>query len=228
MHLHAEMMNSFHRTRTERDRPPLRSGTVALLAAGLAAILAGVLPGAGHAQVVPRLPIALEVRAGGALPTGEFAESSPGVGAEAGPLLEASAILRVVPAIGIYAGYRRIWFSCSLCAERGMDDTVIDSGLEFGVEGDIPLDAAGGVPWIRVGGILHQLEFSGFGSTLTSDPGLGLRVGAGLSVPLTPPLLLVPAVSYAVYPAELGLGGLPDRTVNAGRLAADLGIRFTF
>jgi hypothetical protein len=224
LRLHNEMMNSLLPAGITDDRPGVRRAAVALIVA----VLAGVVPGVVHAQLVPRLPVALEVRAGGALPTGEFAEASPGVGAEAGPVLEASAIVRVIPAIGIYVGYRRAWFSCSLCAERGMDDSVVDSGLEFGVEGDIPLEAAGGVPWIRVGGILHQLAFSGFGSTLSSDPGLGLRVGAGFSVPLTAPLLLVPAVSYAVYPAELGLGGLPDRTVNAGRLAADLGIRFTF
>lgn len=198
----------------------------------IAAMLTGTLwcltASAAHTQVVPGLPLSVEVRAGGAVPTGDFADKEPGVGAEAGPRVEAAAAVHLLPALAVYAGFSRSWFQCSECGARGLDDTVVDSGFELGVEGAVPLRGLGGVPWIRIGGVLNELAFSGFGSTLESDPGLGFRVGAGMSFSLVRFVRLTPGISYTAYSAELDLGGLPDRTVDVRHVAADLGLRYTF
>lgn len=185
-------------------------------------------PTAAHAQLVPGFPLSVEVRVGGALPTGDFADASPGLGAEAGPHLGAAASIHLLPALAVYGGYSQSWFSCPPCEARGLDDTVADSGFDFGLEAALPLRAGGGTPWLRAGGVLHTLAISGFGGVVESDRALGFRAGAGVAFPLMGSLRVVPGVSYSSYSAGLDLGGLRGRTVDVNHFAAELGLRYTF
>lgn len=192
----------------------------------VAALLVAAASAPAHAQLLSGFSV--EARGGGAFPTGDFADATPGIEAETGPHFAVKAAFHVHPSVALYAGYGASWFGCSRCGERGLDDQVRDAGFDFGVEASGPALAAGVAPWAKVGGVLHELTFSGFESTLSSEQALGFRVGGGIAFPLTASLTLTPGVSYSAYSAELDLGGLPSETVDVTHFTADVGLRYRF
>jgi hypothetical protein len=179
------------------------------------------------AQRLPDLPISVEVRVGAGIPTGEFAEDEPGVGAEAGPAFSAGALFHVSNALSVYGAYSRTHFVCGACDAAGLDEQLVDAGAEFGVQ-VVPVRLAGVSPWVRAGGVYRQLTFSGEGDQLASDPGIGFEAGGGLSVAVTRSVSIAPGVRFRTYAARLDLGELPSRTVDVSQVLADVGIAFRF
>lgn len=184
-----------------------------------------LLAARAEAQRIPSLPLSLEVRVGGAFPTGEFAEEEPGTGAESGVAFAAGALFHVTSRVALFANYQRAVFSCASCGGTGLLDELIDEGAGFGVQGSLPLPAS---PWVRVGGVYHQLVFSSTDAALVSEAALGFQVGAGADVSLTGGLRFVPGVFYRAYSADLDLGGLPSESVDVGALLLDVGLSYRF
>jgi hypothetical protein len=180
------------------------------------------------AQLLPNLPLSVEVRVGVGVPMGEFAESEPGIGAGAGPAFSAGALFHFSDALSVYGAYSRTHFACGACDGAGLDEQVVDAGAEFGVQAMLPARLAGASPWLRAGGVYRQLTFSGQGGRLSSDPGFGFEAGAGLSVAVTPSISLAPGVRFRTYTAALDLGELPSRSVDVAQVLADVGIAYRF
>jgi opacity protein-like surface antigen len=184
-------------------------------------------PAAAHAQFLPRIPLSIEARGGVAIPTGDFADETPGIEAESGSRFGVSAALRL-PALSVFGGYSQARFGCPRCGERGLDDEVVDDGFDFGIRASVPFRVGGLAPWVQAGGVLHQLTFSGLDSSLSSDRALGFSVGGGIVLSLIRSLAVTPGVHYSAYSAELDLGGLPGRTVDVTHFTADVGLAFRF
>lgn len=177
------------------------------------------------AQTIPSMPLSVEVRLGGAFPTGEFAEEELGPGAEPGVAFAAGVLFHATPRVALFASYQRAVFSCASCGDSGLLDELIDEGAGFGVQGSLPVAAS---PWVRVGGVYHELVFSATDADLVSDAALGFQVGAGVGVPLLRGLRFVPGVFYRSYSADLDLGGLPSESVDVGVLLLDVGLTYRF
>lgn len=201
-----------------------------MLLGRVAIVLVPLLLGAAGAEAqripgLPSLPLSVEVRVGGAFPMGEFAEEELGVGAESGVAFAAGAAVHVTRRVALFANYQRAVFSCASCGGTGLLDELIDEGAAFGVQGSLPLAAS---PWVRVGGVYHELVFSATGADLVSEAALGFQVGAGATVPLLGGLRFVPGVFYRTYSADLDLGGLPSRSVEVRALLLDVGLAYRF
>jgi hypothetical protein len=203
----------------------MRPFRISFVLAALFAVLAPA-PAQGQLGFLPRLPLSLEVRAGAGIPTGDFADRRPGVEAETGLAFAAGAVLHLSSAVGIYGQYNRTAFGCDNCAGAGLDDELVDAGGGFGIHAALPLAAFR--PWIRAGGVYHELRFSGSEGELFSDPALGFQVGGGVSLPLIGGLRVLPGVHFRSYSAELDLGGLPSETVDVNQVVADLGLSYRF
>lgn len=205
---------------------PKRKGPAMLLRRVSAVLIPLLLFAAGAAaQTIPNLPLSVEVRLGGAFPTGELAEEELGPGAEPGPAFAAGALFHVTPRVALFGSYQRAVFDCASCGGTGLLDELIDEGAGFGVQGSLPLPAS---PWVRLGGVYHELVFSATGADLASDAALGFQVGAGVTVPLLRGLRFVPGIFYRSYSADLNLGGLPSESVDVGVLLVDLGLAYRF
>lgn len=194
----------------------------------LSVVLLAALPVGARAQLVPGVPLALELRGGGAFPMGDFADAAPGVGAEPGPHLGIAAAWGFARGVSARVGYSRSWFGCGPCEEVGVDDRVVDAGFDVGLEFRLPVRAAGVTPWVGVGGIVHQLVFSGDASSLASDRAVGFRVAAGAAVPLLRSVTVKPGISYRAYSAELELGASGSQTVDVRAMAVDVGLAYHF
>lgn len=192
------------------------------------ALILPVLALATPRAAAQALPISVEVRLGAGVPLGDFAETDPGIGAQAGPAFSAGVLLHLSGALSAYAAYGRTEFSCPRCGDAGLDDRVSDAGGELGVQAMLPARLAGASPWVRAGGVYRQLTFSGQGGTLSSDPGLGFEAGGGVSVALTRSISLSPGIRFRTYTAGLDLGEFPGRTVDVSHVVADVGISYRF
>lgn len=188
-------------------------------------------PATAPAQLLPRLPLSLEFRAGAGIPLGDFAESDSGVGAEPGLAVAAGAQLHLGQVIAVYAEYQRTAFGCSRCAARGIDDEVVAEGGGFGLHATPAFPVAGLAPWLRAGAVVQQLTFTGRGSSLSSETATGFEAGGGVALELAglrPGLSLTPGVRYRSFSAELDLGGLDSQTVDVNQVVVDLGLAFRF
>lgn len=184
-------------------------------------------PGASTQSALP-LPVSVEVRAGAGIPLGEFTEAEPGIGAEPGPHLRIAGLWRFTAGLAGYLGYARSWFGCAQCRAVGIDDRVVDTGFDGGVEVSLPVRLSRVQPWVSAGAVFHQLVFSGEGSSLSSDRALGFRLAGGAAVPLRRSLAVKPGVSYSAYSAELELGAFSDQTVGVTYLTVDVGLVYRF
>jgi opacity protein-like surface antigen len=175
-----------------------------------------------------QLPLAIEVRGGAYIPTGDFAE---GVGTGFG--LGGIVSYRVIPALDIYAGYS--WQSFPIDDDEEFDDVDIDiedSGFAVGVRFEVPAAANLG-PWIRAGLILHQAKFSGSDGSVsvsfTSDRTAGLELGGGVAIPVTPNLSITPGVSFRTYKPTFDIAGeIETSDESLSYFGLEIGGRFTF
>src|SRR5690606_22773331 len=108
------------------------------------------------AQAQGFFPLALEVRGGAAIPTGDVSDLyDAGTGTSYG----VNATLQATGLLGIYAGYER--------AEFGTDDgDLTDQGFAFGGKIALPFGGLIGLgPWIRAGAVYNELTVDGTGTT---------------------------------------------------------------
>lgn len=183
--------------------------------------------GASAQSLLP-IPVSVEVRLGVGFPTGDFANREPGIQAESGLTLAAGAAVHVTRRLALFGGYSRTRFGCTRCAEQGLDTDVTDTGGDFGLQVILPAPIRGLGPWIRAGGVYHQISFSGTQGELSSDPALGFEVGGGISLSLLRAFRLTPGVRYRTYSAELDLGGLGEETVDVSHVLVDVGLSYRF
>lgn len=172
--------------------------------------------------------LGVEVHAGAAVPAGDLADAEPGIGAEAGPQIGAAILSYFTPVLALSVGYSRSWFGCGRCAARGLDDQVVDAGFEGALQVRLPVPPGRIEAWISVGGIFHELIFSGTGSTLSSDQAFGFRIGGGIGLPLSQSFTITPGIQYSGYSAELDLGALPDQTVDVTHFTTRVGLMYRF
>lgn len=184
-------------------------------------------PGASAQFLLP-IPVSVEVRAGAGIPTGDFANREPGIQAESGLMVGAGAAVHISRRFALFGGYSRTRFGCPRCGEQGLDADVTDTGGDFGLQVILPASIRGLGPWIRAGGVYHQISFSGTQGELSSDPALGFEVGGGISLSLLRVIRLTPGVRYRTYSAELDLGGLGEETVDVSHVLVDVGLSYRF
>ncbi|HEX7243325.1 MAG TPA: outer membrane beta-barrel protein [Longimicrobiaceae bacterium] len=180
--------------------------TSALLAAAASVALAS------GAAAQSALPLSFEVRAGAAIPTGDFAE-----GLSTGYTVGANAMFNFTPMLGVYAGYTLNSFGFD-------DDTgLLDDDVSLNVRGfDAGLRAtlaSGGsfAPFVRGGIVSYKGELSSDDGSFSGDNEIGFEVGAGLDFPLGRQISVTPGVSFTSVDFD-------DDKVNFFR--ADVGLRF--
>lgn len=182
----------------------------------LAALTAG---GTGAASAQGLLPIAVEARAGLALPQGDWS----GAGSvDTGFGYGFNFRLQLFPLISAYGGWDRYTFNVS-----GSGGDAEDTGFHLGAQASLPLSALTGVSPFAFAGMVFNRTTMSFGdvntSVLESDRGLGYEVGAGLAFPFMPTLTLTPQVRYRSHGADFPSSAAEDQTVSY--LSFDLGVR---
>lgn len=195
-----------------------------LLGLLLLLLASGLRPASGQ-SVLP-VPIALEVRFGGGIPTGDLANRSPGPEAEFGASLAGVVAVSLSSRIALFGGYGRTDFACGRCAEQGLDDRVVDEGAEAGVQLTLPGPFGRAESWLRAGGVYRQIRFGGTQGDLASEPAVGLQVGGGVALPILPRIWITPGVHFRAFSAELDLGGLPSESIDVAHFTVDLGLVF--
>ena len=188
----------------------------------LAVVAAGVLGGASGAAAQSAIPLALEVRGGAAVPTGDLKSA---LNAETGVSYGITATLNAIPMIGIYAGYERSDFSVDNDAMADADLT--DQGFAFGGKLTLPLGLTGLGPWVRGGAVYNKLSRDAAATVddFDDERKWGFEVGGGLAIPLGTVVSVTPGVRYRTHTTGPVVGG---ESVNASYVVADLGLSFTF
>jgi len=198
--------------------------SLAIAATSVALLLASVAVDTAQAQEL--LPLSFEIRGGGTVPVADFADRWEQ--AQSGFAFGASAAVRVIPMVAVYAGYSEHGFDCQRCREGGR---MMSSGIDAGIRVDVP-----GIgyfdPWLRGGATFHTLRIERSGilldlepgaGTATSDRGTGLELGGGLNISLVPGLTATPGVRWNTYPAEF-TGTLSTRR-DVSYVLFDVGLR---
>jgi hypothetical protein len=153
-----------------------------------AALFAAVAPVAAQAQVSP---FSVEVRAGAAIPTGDWAKDDGETWVNTGYGFDVTAMYRVVPMFGVYGGFNYTSFGVKELS--GAD--VNDSGFSVGLHVDVT-DMGMMQPWFRVGGMFNQYQTKFGGASFTTDRGFGFEAAGGVAVPVTPMISITPGVSF--------------------------------
>jgi hypothetical protein len=184
----------------------------------------------GAIPAAAQLPFTVVVEGRGALaiPTGEFAGSERSFRAGSGPGYAAGARVQFAPFVGLYTGFRSTRFACGECPTVGLDDEVTMKGGEAALHFEPELAVGPVAPWIRLGVLRHTLGFSGFDERMTSEPALAFSGSAGVTLPLTGGVELVPAVQLFGGPARFRFDAFPDRTVDATGVSLELGLSYRF
>lgn len=186
-------------------------------------------PRAAQAQLLPDIPLSVEVRGGVGVPVGDFA-GEEGIEAGTGFGFGVGAMVGVTPMFSAYGAYQWTRFGCGECEGiENLDDEVTDSGFELGGQADLPFRPAGLAPWVRAGVLLHELEFSGDEGDVSSDRSLGFALGGGITYPLGPTLSVTPGIHYRNYSAEFDLGNLDlNGETDVSHLTLDVGLVYRF
>lgn len=180
-----------------------RSVCVALLLLGAAALPA-------RAQLGVDLPVTIEARLAGAVPTGDFATPETGIGAEVGFGVKVGGRVQLTSLLSAYGFYEYARFGCAECAAVGLESNVVDAGFELGVRGELPFRVRGYAPWASAGVLIgHQLQLSGAEGSAVSEPAIGFSVGAGIQIPLQGSFVLTPGLHYRRYTARFEFATLP-------------------
>lgn len=211
-----------------------RPASVLLARVAVPVLLAALLVGATAPATARAQVLSLEVQGGASI--GAYDETRAGLDAAPRPTLRAEVgytpIIRRRLTAGVYASYERSSFGCEDGFCGGYDVEMTSAGLGAGLRFGLRLP---GRPWLRLGAAYHGLDLSASGGgegapeeTFEPDPGatLGLEVGTGVAVPVTPWLALTPGVSYVRY-ASATAAGTPGEESAVVVVSGRLGLRFT-
>lgn len=193
-----------------------------------------LFPAAAAAQLVPGLPISVELRTGAALPVGDFGQESPGLGAETGVGAGVALHVQLMPSVAVYGAYDYERFTCGACGAAGLEDGLPEAGFEVGLEWIRPFRLGNVDPWLGAGVLFaRRLEVPDGGDGFASESATGWSAGAGVRVPLGRSLRLLPGLRFRSYAATfefptlgLGLDGELEQEVNVASIALELGLSY--
>lgn len=186
------------------------------------------------AAVAQGPPMAVEMRGGLAVATGEWGEEDV---VEVGWGYTGAVHFRLSDFVGLYSGWERYSHALNFGDEpelAGFDGSVVDTGFRLGGRVSLPLPGPGGPTPFVLGGLTYgktEIGMSDRGVSVgfDSDSALGFEAGVGLDIPVTPTLSLTPEARYRSRTAEFDAFqsfGVAGTTVSDIRL--DLGFRFAF
>ena len=182
-----------------------------------------LLADAAAAQLVPGLPISVELRTAASLPVGDFGRENPGLGARTG--LGAAAAIRVhlIPRVAAYASYDYQRFACGACGSLGLGDGLPEGGFEAGVEWLLPLRLGSLDPWLGAGVLMgRRLEIPDGGDGFASESATGWSLAAGVRVPVARSMRLLPALRYRSHMARFDFPDLGFGLLGAGELDEEM------
>ena len=135
--------------------------------------------------------------------------------------------IRVMPHLHLYAGwdYQR-FVTDELVA--GTEFDVDDTGYAFGAKFEHPmLRKVDG--WLRLGALYNHIELENQDGDIVSDTGheFGWEAGAGLSIPITQRLSIVPGTRYRTTSSTLKVGNT-ETDVDLSYITAEIGLAFKF
>lgn len=203
--------------------------TLGWVVVSLAAL--GTLARPAAAQLPGGFGLTLELTPAVGVSTGGFASSNPGAGAGNGFGIGGGATLGLGSLVSLYGAYQYLVFACDGCMQSGLDEEVNDAGWEAGLHVGSPVSVLGIRPWLRAGVLGHQLQFTGNGGSLASEPSIGIALGAGTELPLAGGLLLMPALRFRAYSAEFDFSTedlTRTRATDVSYLTLDLGLAYRF
>ncbi len=168
------------------------------------------VPSDAEAQAPGR--ISVEGRPGITLPTGDLSNLGGGSGFSLG----ADVMLSLNRTVTGYFGVSHDQFSCA--ASEPCEGELNSGGFQAGLKALFRRDGAA-LPWARAGLLGHSLD-TGDGS---SDLGLGVELGAGFDLDVTPHFALVPAVGFRTFSADID-----RRSLTASWFTVSLGAHLHF
>lgn len=189
-----------------------------------AMLLAAVLASRGAAQ---DSRVSLEVRGGGAFPTGDFRSE-----ALRGWTLGATLRYAASPNLDVYGGAQHENFPTHVLVidgppvARAAGYRTLDNGVRGGLRASLPLPSVGVRPWAEAG-----LTYSRV--TLTA-PGLpdtqthwqaGYELGAGVGVGLGPRITLTPGVRYRSHATSFTSEDYEVKLNPSNRVLAEVGVQ---
>ena len=154
-------------------------------------------------------PLALELRGGYAIPTGDWNEDDT---FENGLGLGATVMAMATPQIGVYAGYEAFRFSVDEDEEE-VDAHATDAGFRAGISLSANVPAYQNVtPFIEAGVIYNTLTIEasdGDASVdIESEASIGFEAGVGFATTVAPRLSVVPVLRFRTHDVEFDLEGL--------------------
>ena len=171
----------------------------------LTAIATFALAGTASAQ----LPLAVEVRGGVAVPTGDFGDN-----ADPAPTFGASVSFLAAPRVSIYGGYSQTQYDLDAPAAEATD-----KGWEAGARVAFP--GVGFSPFVKAGLLFHDFEVEVADIEDEGEDEIGFEVGAGAAFPLGPRVSVTPGVTFRRYATEFFNQGDVDIT----SINLDVGLR---
>ena len=157
----------------------------------------------------------VELRGGAAI--GNYTETGAGLDIAPGPSFAATAELRFTELVSAYAGINRSSFGCEEGLCTGGDVTLVSQGATAGVR------LTRGRLWGRVGAAVQVLRQESDVRTVTSDPGIGWDLAAGVEVPVGRGFLVRPGLTWLRHQT-------PDDTIDghASVLALEVSVAMRF
>lgn len=186
----------------------MRHGQELLLAAGLAAALLAAAPASGQR-------FGVELGAGGAI--GNYTETDAGLDIVPGPAFSATVDVRLTGLWSAYAGINRTGFGCTEALCAGREVSLVSQGARAGVR--VTRD----VLWARGGLVVQSLRITTDAVTETSDPGLGVELGAGAAIPVGRGFRIRPGLTYMRHAAPTA-----DADGHTALLVLEVGVAMRF
>jgi hypothetical protein len=140
---------------------------------------------------------AVEIRGGNGIPTGEWTEDGD---TENGSGFGLNGQFQLAPFASVYAGWERYSFDVVRSGNlEFMGGHTSDSEARLGIQVTLPLSAVAR-PFV-LGGLTYSRVETGT-SSLKSAGAMGYEAGAGVDVPIIPPLSLTPGARYRSHRAK--------------------------
>jgi opacity protein-like surface antigen len=147
--------------------------------------------------------LALDVRAGYAIPTGDWNEddvfeNALGFGANVTAMF--------TPQLGAYAGWETFSFPVEE-DEEGVEADATDAGFRAGLSVSMPLSQSNSLtPFAEVGVLYNTLEISASGDgasiDIESEASLGFEAGVGVAAALGERISVIPMIRYRQHEVE--------------------------
>ncbi len=181
--------------------------------------------GAASAAQAQTLPFSLEVRGGGAIPTGDWNEDDA---VETGIGFGAAVKFSPTPLVGVYAGWDRFSFSAD---DSELDISLNDSAFRLGAEVNVPAATLPVSPFVSAGLVYGKSEVEGSveggSASIESDSSIGFEGSIGVQF-AAGPVSVRPSVGYRTRSVEFNLG---DTEITADEdisyLTFVIGVSFT-